>query len=377
MASASVGLYNEQHEFFCQNIQSENPVQANSALLSDDGTTHRKRVSPGKMIGKSAGMPAALMLIMVVLFACGTGLAGQDEHRFFLMGSGKLHLLNLRNNEEAKVSLLNEDGSLNDAAFNQIDRVFGYPTTEMGEHISPRLLFMLSYFADLVAPGRLIIIESGYRSPEYNEKIRRSGANAAKTSTHMDGMALDFRIEGVDGKRLWELVRGMDCCGVGHYGGDIIHLDAGRPRFWEAATSGTGSREPDYNRHIYLSTDFDRYPRHEPIRLMLSGIGTFGFGVEPEAFLLSVDDPEKPIARLRIAGAENTDCLVIADRKAARFLRAEFPSDLPPGRYTIKMAFCSKPFAQMPAEVVSREIELYGTDSGAGLNKVDAEWGKK
>jgi uncharacterized protein YcbK (DUF882 family) len=310
------------------------------------------------MVRKSAGIPAALVFFVIVVFACGISRAGQDAPRFFLMGSGKLHLLNLRNNEEAKVSLLNEDGSFNDEAFNQVDRVFGYPTTEMGEHISPRLLFMLSYFADRVAPGRLIIMESGYRSPEYNEKLRRGGANAARTSTHMDGMALDFRIEGVDGKKLWEIVRETNCCGVGHYGGDIIHLDAGRPRFWEAGTSGTGSREPDYNRHIYLSTDFDRYPPQTPIRLMLSGISTFGFGVGPEAFLYGADDPEKPAARLRIAGAESTDCRTISDRKAARFLHADLPSDLPAGRYRVQLQFCRKPFEQMPAEVVSREIEL-------------------
>lgn len=304
-------------------------------------------------------MAAALFLCVAVIFACGISRADQEAARFFLMGSGKLHLKNLRNNEAAQVSLLNADGSFNDEAFTQVDRVFGYPTAKMDDHISPRLLFMLSYFADRVAPGRLITIESGYRSPDYNEKLREKGANAARTSTHIDAMALDFRIEGVDGKKLWEIVKETNCCGVGHYGGDIIHLDAGRPRFWEAATSGTGSKEPDYNRHIYLSTDFDRYPRQAPIRLTLSGISTFGFGVGPEAFLYGVNDPEKPAARMRIEGGGGDDCRIIADRKTARFLSTSLPSDLPTGRYRIQLQFCRKPFAQMPAEVVTREIELF------------------
>ena len=304
-------------------------------------------------------MLAALLLCIVVVFACSISRAEQEAARFFLMGSGRLQLKNLRNNEAAQVSLLNADGSLNDEAFSQIDRVFGYPTTEMGDHISPRLLFMLSYFADRVAPGRLITIESGYRSPAYNEKLRQKGANAARTSTHIDALALDFRIAGVDGKKLWETVRKTNCCGVGHYGGDIIHLDAGRPRFWEAGTSGTGSKEPDYNRHIYLSPDFDRYPRQAPVQLTLSGISTFGFGVVPEAILYSANDSEKPAARMRIAGGGNADCRVIADRKSARFLSATLPAVLPAGRYRIKLQFCMKPFAQMPAEVLSQEIELF------------------
>jgi len=323
------------------------------------------------MVRKSAGMPAALLLFVVVILACSISRAEQEAARFFLMGSGKLHLKNLRNREAAQVSLLNADGSFNDEAFNQVDRVFGYPTTEKGDHISPRLLFMLSYFADRVAPGRLITIESGYRSPDYNDKLRQKGANAARTSTHIDAMALDFRIEGVDGKKLWEIVRATNCCGVGHYGGDIIHLDAGRPRFWEAGTSGTGSKEPDYNRHIYLSTDFDRYPRQAPIRLTLSGVSTFGFGVDPEAFLYGVNGSEMPVARMRIAGEGSTDCRIIADRKTARILPTVLPSGLPTGRYRIKLQFCKKPFAQMPAQVLTREIELFESAPGASSPVLD------
>ncbi|MFZ5799386.1 MAG: YcbK family protein [Thermodesulfobacteriota bacterium] len=312
------------------------------------------------MTGKPAGT-VAVILFALLLMACDVSRAGQEQARFFLMGSGRLHLENLRNKESARVSLLRADGSLNEDAFAEVDRVFGYPGMDKGDHISPRLLFMLSYFADRVAPGRLITIESGYRSPEYNEKIRGKGANAARTSTHIDAMALDFRIEGVDGKQLWETIRAADCGGVGHYGGDIVHLDAGRPRFWEAATSGTGSREPDENRHVYLSTDFDRYPRQGTLRLSLSGISTFGFGVAPEILVYGADESETPVARMRLVGNDEENCRIIADRKAARFLDARLPAHLAAGRYRIKLRFCRRPFARMPEEIFSREIELFET----------------
>ena len=287
--------------------------------------------------------------------------AGQQSGRFFLMGSGNLHLNNLRNAQEAKVRLLNGDGSLNEKAFDEVDRVFDFPTNEKGEHISPRLLFMLSYFADRLAPGKTINIESAYRSPEYNNKIREKGANAAKTSIHMDGMALDFWLEGVEGKNLWETIREKNCCGVGHYGGKTIHLDAGRPRFWEAATSGTRSKEPDNNRHLYLSTDFDRYRLQERMRLSLSAISTFGFGVKPMASLFSPADAEKPVAQMRIATnntSDTSDCLLISDHKASRFLYAALPPQVVAGRYTVKIEFCNKPFAEMPSALVSNEIEV-------------------
>lgn len=348
---------------FCSNF----PDQASGTIHGNKGSNWKNCGSVRMtMAGTPVGRPLAVFILAAVVFFCGTSQAEQGRGRFFLMGSGHLHLKNLRNNETAQVSLLNGDGSFNDEGFRQVDRVFGYLSAQNNDHISPRLLFMLSYFADRAAPGQLIIIESGYRSPEYNEAIRVNGANAARTSTHIDAMALDFRIAGVDGKKLWETIRSANCCGAGHYGGDIIHLDAGRPRFWEAKSSGTRSREPDENRHIFLSADFDRYPRQAPIRLTLSGISTFGFGINPEAVLFDVHDPEKPAARMRIVGSGNETCRIIKDRTAARFLTATLPAELQSGRYRIKLEFCKRPFARMPAETMTQEIELFEGAQSAG-----------
>ncbi len=300
----------------------------------------------------------ALLVIVVPLIFFNPCSAAPAAGRFFLMGSGNLHLINARNDRQASVNLLRSDGSIDESALTAVDQVFGFPTRERGEHISPRLLFMLSYFSDQVAPGKTIHIESAYRSPEYNSQIRKNGANAARTSTHMDGMALDFWIAGVDGKELWETVREKNCCGVGHYGGKIIHLDAGRPRFWEAATSGTKTKEPDYNRHIYLSTDYDRYAPGETLRLSLSAISTFGFGVRPTAALVAVGHPEKKAARIPLRTTTPTDCLMIDDRMASRFLYAALPASFPGGRYQVQLEFCRKPFPQMPDQARSSEIEI-------------------
>jgi len=297
---------------------------------------------------------SVLLGLLVAVNAWGAA----PRERYFLMGSGRLQLENLRNERSATVELLDADGMIDEGALTRVDWVFGLPNGEKNEHISPRLLFMLSYFADLAAPGRTIHIESAYRSPEYNEKIRRQGANAARTSTHMDGMALDFWIEGVDGKKLWETVRAKDCCGVGHYGGNTIHLDAGRPRFWEAATSGTGSTEPDYNRHVYLSTRYDRYLPGEEVGLSLSGISTFDFGIHPTASLFHADKPAIPMALLPVRTPLHTDCIRVDSREAARLLSTSLPPALPAGRYRMQLDFCEKPFPQMPDSAISNEIEL-------------------
>jgi uncharacterized protein YcbK (DUF882 family) len=300
----------------------------------------------------------ALFLMLFFSFAAIPVHAATPQGRFFLMGSGTMHLKNLRNNRAAKVHLLNTDGSLNEADFNTVDWVFDFPTKEKGEHISPRMLFMLSYFSEQLAPGKPINIESAYRSPEYNEKIRAAGNNAARTSAHLDGLALDFWLEGVEGKRIWETINAKNCGGIGHYGGKTVHFDAGRPRFWEAATSGTRSPEPDNNRHLYLSTDFDRYAPHETLRLALSNLSSFEFGVQPKVEVYRAGDQRQPITALPLQQAGNGACLNIGERKASRFLTTTLPADLPPGRYQLKLAFCDKPFPEMPDTALSNPIEI-------------------
>lgn len=287
--------------------------------------------------------------------------AGAGPGRFYLMGDGRIQIKNMHTGQQTSATLVNPDGSLNDEGFAKIDEVFEFPTKERGEHISPRLLFMLDYFSDLVAPGKLIKMESGYRSPEYNTTLRNGGGNVAKTSIHMDGMALDFSIDGVSGKKLWELVKSKDCCGVGHYGGTSIHLDAARPRFWEAATSKVRTGESDHNQRIYISTDYDRYRAGDPVRLSFASVSTFGFGVKRSVALVADGDDNKTMATTPIKSPDGADCTVIPDRRTSHFITLKLPPNLHEGRYRIKIDFCQRPFEQMPLKTVSNAIEILGS----------------
>nr|WP_320013244.1 DUF882 domain-containing protein [uncultured Desulfobulbus sp.] len=303
---------------------------------------------------------SAVLLGLVLVLCTLVSSAQARQSRFFVMGSGTMHLLNHRNEREATVHLLKPDGSLNQKGLDTVDWVFGYPTKQMGEHISPRMLFMLSYFAETLAPGKTIHITSAYRSPEYNKKIRAMGNNAARTSTHIDGLALDFWLEGVAGKKIWETVKAKNCAGIGHYGGKIVHFDAGRPRFWQAATSGTRAKRPDENRHLYLSTDFDRYAPGEQVRLSLSSLSNFNFGVAPTVELYRMEESKEPVTSLVLDQAKKASCTMLGTRKATRFLTTHLPEDLAPGRYQLKLSFCDRPFEAMPEEKLSNIIAVGG-----------------
>ncbi|MBI4768050.1 MAG: DUF882 domain-containing protein [Deltaproteobacteria bacterium] len=285
-------------------------------------------------------------------------LAQSKPGPFFLMGDGKLHIQNVKTQQEAEVGLLLPDGSFDESALGRIDAVFGFSGQGKGDHISPRLIFMLDYFTDLVAPGKVIFLTSGYRSPEYNDNLKKAGGIVAKTSTHMDGLALDFFIEGIDGKGLWERIREKNCCGVGHYGGKEIHLDASRPRFWEAATSKVNTNESDYNRRMFLSTDLDRYRPGQGLRLSFSSVSHFGFGIRKKAVLITDPEGNQSLTEIEIQAQSNGDCLTINDRQTSHWINLILPKNIKEGRYRLLLDFCQRPFAQMPVNIMSNEIEI-------------------
>lgn len=294
------------------------------------------------------------------IFCAGFVLAAQvfAASPLFLMGDGKIKIKNSHNGAVIDTVYADSQGELVDQGFAQIDKIFGYPTAQNGENISRRLVGMLDYFSDQFAPGKTIVMISGYRSPTDNQGLRNQGKKAAKTSTHMDGMAIDFSLEGVAGSTMWEKIRAQNCCGVGHYGGNTIHLDAGKPRFWQAATSKVDTDASDFNRYIYLSTEYDRYQPQDKIRLFFTSVSDFGFGIKTEYEVVGENDLEKKLAKGEFEADEKTKCLELKDRRATRFIYTTIPENLKPGRYQLKVQFCEKTAEAMPDEVVSNVIEL-------------------
>jgi uncharacterized protein YcbK (DUF882 family) len=296
--------------------------------------------------------------ILFFFLSISSTLAQSNPGPFFLMGDGKLHIQNVKTQQEADVALMLPDGSLDESALERIDAVFGFSGQRKGDHISPRLIFMLDYFSDLVAPGKAIFLTSGYRSPEYNDSLKKAGGIVAKTSTHMDGLALDFFIEGINGKELWELIREKNCCGAGHYGGKEIHLDASRPRFWEAATSKVETNESDYNRRMFLSTDFDRYRPGQTLRLSFSSVSNFGFGIKKKAALITDREGNNSLTEIVLQTQSSGDCLPIKDRPSSHWINLTLPRNIREGRYRLQLDFCQRPFEQMPSKIMSNEIEI-------------------
>ena len=91
-------------------------------------------------------------------------------------------------------------------------------------------LFDLKQTLGLNKPFHII---SGYRSPFTNAQLHKRSHGVAEHSFHMQGRAIDIRVEGVSSKRIKNAALNMAQGGVGYYPrNNFVHLDSGRFRTW-------------------------------------------------------------------------------------------------------------------------------------------------
>jgi uncharacterized protein YcbK (DUF882 family) len=98
----------------------------------------------------------------------------------------------------------------------------------------PRLFDLLHDLMDsLGRPAAEIDVICGYRTPASNEYLRTHTRGVAEHSLHMQAMAIDIRVPGVNTAVLRDAALGLHRGGVGYYGAaDFVHVDVGRPRRW-------------------------------------------------------------------------------------------------------------------------------------------------
>jgi len=105
------------------------------------------------------------------------------------------------------------------------------------EHvIDPKLLDLLHLLHRTLDSTTPFSVISGYRSPATNAAMHEHSAGVASHSLHMQGMAIDIRLEDCALKDLHTAARDMGIGGVGYYPElDFVHVDVGRVRYWGAS----------------------------------------------------------------------------------------------------------------------------------------------
>src|SRR5205809_5243917 len=178
--------------------------------------------------------------------------------RFFIMGDGRLAVVNAHTDEHVTVRYRREDDTYDADALARLRRVFRSGGDAREQDVSLRLIEVLSHVQKM-AGGHPLVLLSGYRSPTYNQSLKNQGKQVAGGSMHTEGLAADLAFPRPQLPKLWHQVRDLDCCGAGYYAKEgFLHVDVGRPRFWEATTSRVDENLSAGNARMFARTEFDR-----------------------------------------------------------------------------------------------------------------------
>jgi uncharacterized protein YcbK (DUF882 family) len=147
-------------------------------------------------------------------------------------GAKRIALSNLHTGERVDVEYFRAGDYVADALA-KIETVLRDFRNGERHAIDPRLM---DYLVDVAAGAGVkasFSVISGYRSPQTNERLHEKSSGVAEHSLHMQGRAIDVRVNGVDcadlAARALDLKRG----GVGYYrASNFVHLDTGAFRTW-------------------------------------------------------------------------------------------------------------------------------------------------
>lgn len=303
----------------------------------------------------------AIMISLALLSNIPLATGAEPVSRYFHTGDGKIEISSARGSFRGTYK--NADGSYNEASLDRINRVFGTTRGDPARQMTMRFIEFVDFISDHFGPDVKITVESGFRNPKYNAKLRKQGKIAAEASLHQYGMAADVIFGGVSSRTVWDYIREMGFGGAGIYGGPHIHVDVGPARFWfDRKTAKVDTDISKDNKRIAVVADKDIYFAGEEISLKFIAMTAFPIGVSPK-FTLEWKTEKgdwKKVETLEIPSRDisGNTCPSFSAIEAMSDFRLTLPASIKPGRYRILAKFCEKEFDKMPAEIFTPEFEV-------------------
>jgi uncharacterized protein YcbK (DUF882 family) len=171
------------------------------------------------------------------MLACGSLAAGfpslvEASARKPYRSARNLAFLNTHTGERLALTYFEEGRYLSDA-LQEVNYLLRDHRTDDVYDIDTSLLDQLYNLRVMLGINKPFHIISGYRSPYTNALLHEQSDGVATKSLHMQGRAIDIRIEGFSTKRLRNAAIAMQSGGVGYYRrSNFVHLDTGRVRTW-------------------------------------------------------------------------------------------------------------------------------------------------
>ncbi len=116
-----------------------------------------------------------IIVLASLIFGLMVNTAPADQptkNRFFYSGDGYLHLASNKSGKAFKGSYRKRSSQYHADAYREISAVFGAPYQSSRQVLLLRLIEFLDFLENRLAPGAVLTITSGYRSPEYNTRLR-------------------------------------------------------------------------------------------------------------------------------------------------------------------------------------------------------------
>jgi uncharacterized protein YcbK (DUF882 family) len=145
----------------------------------------------------------------------------------------RLHLYHTHTNQRLDIVYRRGDQYV-PSAIQELESFLRDHRTHDVHHFDPRLFDLLhDLTTSLGKPDAEIDVVCGYRTPWSNEFLRSRSRAVAKHSLHMQAMAIDIRVPGVNTAVLRDAALGLHRGGVGYYERQqFVHVDVGRVRRW-------------------------------------------------------------------------------------------------------------------------------------------------
>jgi len=334
-------------------------------------------VAVGVAVAVAAPMPASPRDDAPAKAAAPHDPASPPVHRFFLGGDGVLSIENAHTHEKIVVRYRDVNGHYSEDALAKLDGLFRSRGDDAETRVSLRLVEMIDYLEDHEHPKPLLLV-SGYRSEGYNAALIAKGGQAARTSMHTEGLAADMVFTGVDHHALWLRIRNLDCCGAGYYKkSGFLHVDTGKPRFWEETSSRVADNLSQGNARVIARTDFDRYGDVVGLEATLHAITLHPLRVSNRAALVA-EDGGAELARLKLTApdvgvTDEQGCITVDGRNAGarEVLRVAEVEPLAPGgaetapvrkdvalRARVALTTCEPRLEATPARIDTNPIEV-------------------
>ncbi len=150
-----------------------------------------------------------------------------------LVPARKLSLYNIHTGEDFEGAFW-RGGHYDEKALMRLAHVLRDRRNNKRHPIDPKLFDLMHKLQSTLGTKDPYHIICGYRSAESNAKMHKASKGVAKNSQHVQGKAIDLRLEHVSLKELSNAARSLKAGGVGYYPkSNFVHIDTRpKPAFW-------------------------------------------------------------------------------------------------------------------------------------------------